>query len=541
MSVSHDVQKPEALADLTREAAAATHAELSMTLLEGIKTYPYAVGWSVFLSTCIVMEGFDKSLINSLFALTPFKQKYGVQLPDGTYQLTAAWQSGLSNASLVGEICGLWLNGILAEKYGYRKTIIGSLVLVAAFIFLPFFAQSLPQIVAGQVLLGLPWGVFQTITTTYAAEVCPVALRAYLTTYVNLCWVFGQLIAAGVLRGISSRTDEWAFRIPFACQWIWPVPLAIGICFAPDSPWWMIRRDRPEDAKRALQRLTRGANDPKFNVDETVAMMQHTDLLEKTHSSGTSYFDCFKKTDLRRTELACMTWMVQILCGGNFMGYSTYFFENAGLSTEAAFSMSIGLYGLGAVGTISSWFLMAKFGRRSLYIWGQVAMLAALLVIGFLGIISKNNLGAQWAIGSLLLFYTFTYDATIGPVCYSLVTELSSNRLRAKTVVLARIFYNISGLIANFLTPRMLNPSAWGWGAKAGFFWAGSITLCIIWTYFRLPEPKGRTYGELDVLFEQKVSARKFSTTIVNQFGDSQDQSFRTEEKTVAIEKVEAI
>jgi SP family general alpha glucoside:H+ symporter-like MFS transporter len=76
----------------------------------------------------------------------------------------------------------------------------------------------------------------------------------------------------------------------------------------------------------------------------------------------------------------------------------------------------------------------------------------------------------------------------------------------------------MAGLINNALTPNMINPTAWGWGAKSGFFWAGVCALCWVWTYFRLPEPKGRTYGELDVLFENGVSARKFASTTVDQF-----------------------
>jgi MFS transporter, SP family, general alpha glucoside:H+ symporter len=62
----------------------------------------------------------------------------------------------------------------------------GSLVLMIVFIFIPFFAQNIQTLLAGGILQGIPWGVFQTLTTTYAAEICPVALRAYLTTYVNL-------------------------------------------------------------------------------------------------------------------------------------------------------------------------------------------------------------------------------------------------------------------------------------------------------------------------------------------------------------------
>lgn len=68
---------------------------------------------------------------------------------------------------------------------------------------------------------------------SYASEVTPVALRGYLTTYVNLCWVIGQFIAAGVLLGVQDRTDQWAYKIPFAIQWIWPVPLFILATFAP--------------------------------------------------------------------------------------------------------------------------------------------------------------------------------------------------------------------------------------------------------------------------------------------------------------------
>ena len=78
-------------------------------------------------------------------------------------------------------------------------------------------------------------GVFQTLTTTYAAEVTPVVLRPYLTTYVNLCWVIGQLIAAGILKAFVSNDTEWAYRIPYAIQWIWPLPIAIVCWFAPES------------------------------------------------------------------------------------------------------------------------------------------------------------------------------------------------------------------------------------------------------------------------------------------------------------------
>ena len=168
------------------------------------------------------------------------------------------------------------------------------------------------------------------------------------------------------------------------------------------------------------------------------------------------------------------------------IGFSAYFFTQAGLDTSHAFSMSLGLYALGLVGTICSWFLMSRFGRRTLYLWGQILMGLVLFLIAFISL--SDSGGAQWAIAAMMLVYTFVYDATVGPVCYSLVAELASTRVRNKTVVLARNLYNITGIVANVLTPHMLNPDSWDWGAKAGFFWGGSCALCALWTYYRLPE-----------------------------------------------------
>ena len=85
------------------------------------------------------------------------------------------------------------------------------------------------MLLAGYILLGFPFGTFQTMTVAYASELMPVALRPFLTTYVNLCWVMGQVIASGVNLAFIGDNSDRAYKIPFAIQWMWPVPLAVGI------------------------------------------------------------------------------------------------------------------------------------------------------------------------------------------------------------------------------------------------------------------------------------------------------------------------
>lgn len=189
------------------------------------------------------------------------------------------------------------------------------------------------------------------------------------------------------------------------------------------------------------------------------------------------------------------------------------------------------------IGVVISWFLMSRFGRRTLYLAGLSCQFTVLLIIGFVSLAptSKQRPAPSFATGALLLLFTLCYDTTIGTLAYSIVTEMPSGRLRTKSIVLARILYNCVGTFNSVVTPFMLNTAAWNWKGKAGFFWAGSCALCFCWTYFRLPEPKGRTYAELDILFERKISARKFRSTVVDAFshGSERVQHFESEKKDV--------
>lgn len=523
------VEKNDDFNDMAMESEAQANRQNQMGILEGLRTYPTAAAWSVLLASAIIMEGYDTSLIGSFFAYKPFNDRYGTEIVNGEKLVSAPWQTGLQNASQVGSIIGLTLNGIMADMIGYKKTMLIALVAMTAAIFIPFFAPNIHVLLVGQVLSGIPWGIFQTLSIAYASEVCPTPLRSALTSYVNVNWVMGQVLASGVLKGLLNNQTEWAYRIPFAIQWVFPPIIGLGVLFAPESPWWLVRHNRLDDAMVSVRRL-QSSSEGEETVANTVSMMRLTNEQEKVISEGTSYWACFKGTDLRRTEISCITWACQSLCGSSLMGWSTVFFEQAGLSQSNAFTFSMIQYVLGLVGTVISWSLMARYGRRTIYITGLCVLLVLLVVIGALGFVSGTS--AQWAVGSLLLVFAMCYNSSVGPVCYAIVGEMSSTRLRQKTVALARITYNIIGLVNNTLLPLQLNPGAWNWGAKTGLFWAGITLVCLVWCVFRLPEAKARSYAELNLLFENRVPAWKFSSTKVD--------AFRSESMTVKAVEVES-
>ncbi|KAJ7484804.1 maltose permease [Mycena galericulata] len=505
-------------AEVVTDAAQADYAEHNMSMREAFRIHKKAVFWSILLSAALIMEGYDVVVIGSFYEQPAFLRRFGVVNPaTGTKVIPAPWQSGLGNGSSAGGIIGLMINGWASEKFGPRRTYIISMLGMIVGIFGPVFSQSLEALVASEIVCGLFWGVFQTLTTAYASEVCPIVLRHYLTAYINMCWGIGILLSSGVVRATLTINSDWGWRLPFVIQWVWPIPLIIGAYCAPESPWWLVRQGRHKDAERSVARLTNPDLFSKEDAKRSVANMIHTTAIERDMQDGTSYLQCFTGVDLRRTEIAMMVFAMQLLSGENLIGQGVQFFVQAGMGTIAAYDLNLALNSMFIIGTVASWFLLYRFGRRTLYFTGMCIMALVLLIIGALGFSNTN--GAKWASGALLIALNFTYNTTLGAVCYVIIAEVGSTRLRAKTIVLARCAYQVMNIICGIIVPRMLSPTAWNWGPKSGLFWFGSAALSALYCWIRVPETRGRSYGELDILFENKIPAWRFSKTKVDQFG----------------------
>lgn len=106
------------------------------------------------MSTAVVMEGYDTKLIGTLFAQPAFQKAFGEHVKTNSYQITAPWQSGLSNGSTCGQLIGLLIAGHISERIGFRKTMITGLTVIIAFIFMTFFAPNLTVLEIGQTLFG---------------------------------------------------------------------------------------------------------------------------------------------------------------------------------------------------------------------------------------------------------------------------------------------------------------------------------------------------------------------------------------------------
>jgi len=364
----------------------------------------------------------------------------------------------------------------------------------------------------GQAFEGVPWGFFIANSPAYASEIVPMALRGACTATLQMSWSIGGIIVAAATYGYQHKDDSSAWKVPLALQWIFPTPLMVIIFFAPESPWWLVRHGRSKEALRSLQRVGRRS---RTNPEESLAMIERTVEIER-HMGGTpQLIDLVRGTDLRRTIITCLMYASQNFAGNLIANQATFFFEQAGMSQSFSFQLSLINSCLGFFANACSWLLTGWFGRRTIYLWGTAVNITFLIILGICASVTQNN-GTNYAQAVLGVLISFVFAGAMGPVSYTIISETSSVRLRALSTGVGRAAYYVAEIPMIYLASQLLNPTGWNVAGKCGYVWGGTAIVCWILAYFGLPEMKHRSYREIDILFNRKIAARKFKSTVID-------------------------
>ncbi|MCJ1314351.1 hypothetical protein MMC25_008032 [Agyrium rufum] len=489
------------------QAQKATQKQHDLTLVQAMKLYRPAIGWSFLFSLGVITAGFDPQLVGTLVAIPAFQNKFGLLQPDGSYIVQAQWQSAFNLGVPVGQVVGALGVGVPLERIGRRWTLACCCVITCIAVALQASSQNKPQILIAELVNGVVLGAYPVIAPTYISEVTPVVFRGVGAAFINLSFVIGQLVASGVLAGTQARMDRWSYDIPFLCQFIFPFIILALLPFCPESPWYLVRKNKMVEAEESLKRLMVVAEDAKVNL----AHIRLTTALELEERDTSSFADCFRGTDRRRTIISIMVYAIQPLVG-NFLviGYAVYFFELAGLETSNAFNLGVGLLAVGFVGTCLSWPVIAYMGRRSIYNYGLVILTVLVLLIGILDVVPNYNLATTWVQSSLMVVYNFFYDLTIGPLCFVIISETSSAKLRSKTIAISTTVNALINVACAVGIPYALNPDQGNLRGKLAFVFFGAALPCLVWCFMCLPEIKGRTFDEIDLMFQRKVPTKQF-------------------------------
>ncbi|KAK3387424.1 alpha glucoside transporter [Podospora didyma] len=512
--VSHapDLDEKAGFAAYKGDAIEAENVEHNMGVMQAVRAYPMAAFWALIMSCTIIMESYCVFLMGAFVAYNQFMDEYGVVDKDGNKAIEASWQSALQVGGPLGALIGVLIAGPITSRIGYRWATIGGLMFLNVFIFVFYFANSLAVMFVAQLLEGVPWGIFIANAPAYCSEIVPMKLRAPATQMLQMFWAIGSIIVGGITYALQGRTDSSCYRIPIALQWMFPTPLAILIFLAPESPWWLVRKGRLEDAAKSVRRLGRASK--LEHLDESVAMMRRTIELEKS-TKEPSYLELFRGTDTYRTLIVCGVYAAQNLTGNLIANQAVYFFRQAGMDSQTAFALGLITSALQTIFVMLSWILTTYLGRRTIYVWGSFINVCFLIALGVAASVGPSR-SASLAQASLGLIVSVGFTLGPAPASWVIIGETSAIRLRPLTTGVGRASYYIINIPCIFLGAYMLNPTGVNLGGRCGYVWASTGFVCFLLAYIYLPEMKGRSYREIDILFNRKVPARKWKQIVVD-------------------------
>ncbi|CRK12317.1 hypothetical protein BN1723_009691 [Verticillium longisporum] len=471
---------------------------------ESFRRFPKSCLWCLYAVFLVLLGSFENQAAGVILGIPKFREDFGHQFND-EHVIDASWQAAFSGAPIATAVMGALGGGQLADRIGRKKVIMMALVIAYGAITMELVATSPALFLGGKLLNGFSIGAIQGITVT------PLALRGIFTCLSALSYTIGPLIVALIVNETGDLPNRWAYRAVFVAQYGFAAIATLFVAFMPESPWWLASKDRDEAALKSLNNLGHRGDEGQ----KRLAAIKHTLAQVSSETAGATYTECFRKSNLRRTIVSIAPLCIQSLSGVMFAaGYSTYYMQRAGYSTAMSFKLQITQQVLSTIGNVMSWWLIDRVGRRSLTFWGLFVLTIILYATGSLAIFADREPGGPEARATVafILIYCWWYNATIGATAYTVLCEVSTSRLRIKTIAIGLAAQNSLNVMFSFVLPYLFNPDHLNLGAKISYIFGVLAIISLVFLWFYHPETAGRTYEELDEMFMKKVPAREFKS-----------------------------
>jgi len=444
--------------------------------------------WTISLVAALggLLFGYDWVVIGGA---KPFYEQY--------FHLVDPEQQGWAmSCALIGCLFGALISGTLCDKYGRKRLLLLSALLFAISSFSIAMTNGFRTFVAWRIAGGIAIGLASNLSPLYIAEVAPAQLRGKLVSLNQLTivvgillaqcmnWVIARPVPAGATAAeiLNSWNGQMGWRWMFGATAFPSLLFFFGMVVVPESPRWLARKGRRQEAERILERLG-GQAYGRRTLEE----------IEVTLSEGSASLRQLLNPKLAGVLLIGITLAVfQQWCGINVIfNYAADVFAAAGYNVS---DILLNIVITGAVNLLFTFVAMALVdgaGRRKLMLFGSASLALIYLALG----IGFERHGQGLYMLLLVVAAIACYAMSLAPVTWVIISEIFPNRIRGAAMSVAITCLWIASFVLTYTFP-LLNHGL----GSARTFWIYAIICAAGFLYIllRLPETKGRTLEEIE-------------------------------------------
>ncbi|KAI5067347.1 hypothetical protein GOP47_0017875 [Adiantum capillus-veneris] len=350
-------------------------------------------------------------------------------------------QGWVVSISLVGGLLGSMGSGTIADNLGRRRAAqLSTIPLIVGGCF-SAVGRSTNLMLLGRLLVGVGLGIGDSTTTVYVSEISPAQLRG---NFGAMCQISGCLgLLGSYVVGLPVATINGWWRL---CFWLSLVPAAIlllGFECCPESPRWLFKQSRWDEAEIAMEKLWGTTN---FKAD-------FADLGQGEKTETATYADLCNKEIVKVILKGAAIFVFQQFAGINAIVYfSSTIFRNAGVASSLAASVCVGFVNL-VVSCITT-YLIDRWGRKTLLMWSFLGMSLGMAIQSCAVLLPIANNAKSYVLLFGTLFYMLMFAIGAGPVPMALLPEMFPNLIRAKAMAIClSVLWITSGLIGMLYLP----------------------------------------------------------------------------------------
>ncbi|KAF2703375.1 MFS general substrate transporter [Pleomassaria siparia CBS 279.74] len=358
----------------------------------------------------------------------------------------------------IGSIASLPFAPFIADRFGRRAAIVCGCVIMIVGAAVQGAAKNLSMFMAGRFFMGFGNSLAQLSAPLLLAEICHPQHRGRITAIYNCLWNVGAIICTWLTFGTKRIDGNWGWRVPAIGQGVPSIVQLIFIFWIPESPRWLISKDRSDEALNMLAKYHANGDINNATVQFEYLEMKETLRLEYLNRKTSNYLDFFKTRGNRyRLLIICSLGLFSQWSGNGLVSYyATDVYKSIGITdSDTQLGLNGGQNVLSLIVSVTCAMLVDRVGRRPLFIASTASMCLCFILwtIASSQQEAKGSAPAGRAVIAFIWIFNVSYALAWSGLLVAYTVEILPYKIRAKGLMVMNFWVQAALTINQYVNP----------------------------------------------------------------------------------------